>query len=104
MLQEYVRNVLAVLVLCCNKCFHVASCKCFYLNVAYVSHTCCKCMFLNVSSALDLCCTQVFYVVSVSCFRGVFRESLGARPGTEGKRVAAIRGPTNGARCTPRVL
>jgi hypothetical protein len=29
MLQEYVRNILVVSVLRCNKCFHVASCKCF---------------------------------------------------------------------------
>ena len=28
-LQEYVCNVFVVSVLCCNKSFHVASCKCF---------------------------------------------------------------------------
>jgi hypothetical protein len=29
MLQDYVLNVLSVSVLCCSKCFLVASCKCF---------------------------------------------------------------------------
>jgi hypothetical protein len=29
MLQQYVLNILVVSVLCCGKCFHVASCKCF---------------------------------------------------------------------------
>jgi len=42
MLQRYVPNVLAVLVLCCSKCFFML--HLFYLYVAYVSHTYCKCM------------------------------------------------------------
>jgi len=40
MLQQYVPNVLNVSVLCCNKCFHVASCKCFYLML-HMFHTYC---------------------------------------------------------------
>jgi hypothetical protein len=47
MLQEYVRNVSVVSILCCNKCFHVASRKCFYLDVAlfhiHVAGVCSKC-------------------------------------------------------------
>jgi hypothetical protein len=94
MLQEYVRNVSSVSVLCCNKCFHVASVLC----------RCCICFIhilqvyvLNVPSALDLCCIQAFHVASVSCFKDMFRESLG-------HSRAPREGPTNGAHCTPGVL
>jgi hypothetical protein len=48
MLQQYVPNVLSVSVLCCNKYFHIASCKYFDLEVAYVAmpiHVCFKCIF-----------------------------------------------------------
>ena len=38
MLQEYVRNVSAVLVLCCNKCFNVASCK-YFIWMLHMFHT-----------------------------------------------------------------
>ena len=43
----------------------------------------------NVSSASDVCCIQVFHVASVSCFRGMFRESWGHGPGTGGRGVAS---------------
>ena len=72
MLQEYVPNILGVSILLCSKCFHVAS----------VLSGCCICFTHmlqvygpNDSSTLDLCCIQVFNVASVSCFRGMFRES-----------------------------
>ena len=51
----------------------------------------------KVSSALDVCCIQVFYVASVSCFRGMFRESLGHCPNAMG-RGAVSRGPADGGR------
>jgi hypothetical protein len=44
MLQEYVRNVSVVSVLCCNKCCHIVSCKCF-ISMLHMFHTHCKCMF-----------------------------------------------------------
>ena len=97
MLQEYVRNVSVVLVLCCNKCFHVVSYKCFYLDVAYVSHTCCKCM-CNVSSASDVCCIQVFHVASISCFRGMFIESWWHIPDAGGKGATSREAGRWGAR------
>ena len=56
----------------------------------------------KVSSALDVCCIQVFHVASFSCFRGMFRESLGHGPNAVG-RGAASRGPTDGARGTPGI-
>jgi hypothetical protein len=57
-LQQYVPNVLALSVLCCAKCFFML--QLFYLDVAYVSHTCCKHM------------SQIFYLfqmyVALECF------------------------------------
>jgi hypothetical protein len=89
MLQLYVSNVSAVSVLCCSKCFHVASYKYFILDVAYVSHICCKCMF------------QMFHPLhtylhsSVSCCTSfmLFRES-----GCAGSDGGTARAPGNGAR------
>jgi hypothetical protein len=37
MLQQYVPDVSAVLVLCCSKCCFIL--QLFYLDIAYVSHT-----------------------------------------------------------------
>ena len=51
----------------------------FYPDVTYVSHML-QVYVPNVSSASDLCCIQVFLVASVSCFRGMFRESWGIAP------------------------
>jgi hypothetical protein len=91
MLQEYVRNVLAVSVLCCNKYFHVANCK-FFMWMLRMFHTlCCKCMF------------QIFYLrqtyVAFKCF--VFQRYVQIvmehGPGAWG-RGAASRWPANGAR------
>jgi hypothetical protein len=52
-----------VSVLCCSKCFHGASCKCFIWMLHMFSHTCCKCMFqifhlfqMYVASILSGCC------------------------------------------------
>jgi hypothetical protein len=81
MLQEYVWNVSVVSVLCCNKCFHVAICKCVYLDVAYISHTYCNCMF------------QMFYLlqsyVASKCFMLQRQRVLGARPGHRGWGAAS---------------
>jgi hypothetical protein len=49
-------------VLCCNKCFHIISCKCFYLDVAYVLHTCVQVYVPNVLYASDVCYIQVFHI------------------------------------------
>ena len=38
MFHIYVRNVSAISVLCCGKCFHVCKLQVFYLDVANVSH------------------------------------------------------------------
>jgi hypothetical protein len=64
----------AVSFLCYSKCFYIAS----------VLSRCCICLTYmlqvyipNVLSTLDLCCIQVVYVASVSCFKGIFRESWG---------------------------
>ena len=102
----YVRNVSSVSVLCCNKCFHVASCKCFIwmlhmfhthvINVCFkyfnVSVLCrnkcfhvasCKCFIwmlhvfhtyvASICSKCFICFRRMLYL-SVSCFRGMFRE------------------------------
>jgi hypothetical protein len=54
----------------------------FMLQVVSVLSRCCiyftymfQIYIPNVSSASDLCCIQVFHVASVSCLRGMFRES-----------------------------
>ena len=82
--------------LCCNKCFHVASCRCFILDVAYVSHICCKCMF------------QMFHLlqtyVAFKCFMlQVFQRVTGAWPGLQGKGRDEP-GLADGGRGAPRVL
>jgi hypothetical protein len=79
MLQEYIRNVSVVLVLCCNKCFHVVICKCVFLDVACVSHKHMLQLYvLNVSSASIVCCIQVFHVLEVESHG---RHVLGAEDG-----------------------
>jgi hypothetical protein len=95
MLQEYIQNVSAVLVLCCNKCFNVASCKRFiWMLHMFYTHVASVCVS-NVSSASDVCCIQVFHVASVSCFREVCLESHGAQT-RRWRRGAASQGPTCG--------
>jgi hypothetical protein len=39
------QNVLSVSVFCCNKCFHIASCKCSIWMLHMFAHICCKYMF-----------------------------------------------------------
>jgi hypothetical protein len=68
----------------------------FYLDVAYVSHTCYKLYVRNVPSALVICCIQVFHVSEVESPVG---HGLGA-----GGRDAARRGPTVGTRSAPRIM
>jgi hypothetical protein len=47
MSQQYVPNVSIVLVLCCSKCFHVASCNCFiwmlHIFHTYIANVCSRC-------------------------------------------------------------
>jgi hypothetical protein len=82
MLQKYVPNVSSVLVLCCNKCFHVASCKCFTCKLhmlqwlyTYVVSVCFKwfncfrsmlqMFYLDVASvvvAIHICCKHMFHL------------------------------------------
>jgi hypothetical protein len=93
-------------VLCCNKCFHVASYKCFiwmlHMFHTYVASVCSIC-----SSVLYVRCIQVFHVV-----RG-FRRAQGVErapvPGDRERRAgdrwmghAACRCPTDRARCGGR--
>jgi len=73
MLQEYVRNVLAVSVLCCSACFHGGKLQVFYLMLhmfhIYVASVCSK-WFIRFIRMLHLnisCCT---------CFI-LFGESVG---------------------------
>jgi hypothetical protein len=63
MLQDYVPIISVTLVLCCNKCFHVASCKCF-IKMLHMFHT-------HVSSVCSKCfiCFRRMLHLSVSCFR-----------------------------------
>jgi hypothetical protein len=68
MLQKYVANNTTLPVLCCSRCFHVASCKCFYLDVAYISHICHKSMFeifhlFHMYVVFKCFILHVFYVV-----------------------------------------
>jgi len=67
----------------------------FDLDVACFTHML-QVYVTNVSFASKVCCIQVFHVASVSCFRGMFRESWGHGPGAGG-RGAASRGSTDGA-------
>jgi hypothetical protein len=95
MLQEYIQNVSVVSVLCCNKCFHVAICKCF-IWMLHMFHThiviiCSKC-FICFSSML---------LLSISCVIG--REAWGARPGCRGMG-ATSHGPAVGAHRAHRIL
>jgi hypothetical protein len=45
MLQEYVPMVSVVSILCCSECFYVCKLQVFYLDVAFMFHTCFKSMF-----------------------------------------------------------
>jgi hypothetical protein len=82
MLQKYIPNVSYVLVLCCNKCFYVASCKCFTYKLhmlqwlyTYVVSVCFKwfncfrsmlqVFYLDVPSvivAIHICCKHMFHI------------------------------------------
>jgi hypothetical protein len=64
MLQQYVHNVSAVLILCCSKWFSCYKLQLFYLGVSCVSHTCCKCMFQTFYLFSDVCCIQMFFHVA----------------------------------------
>jgi hypothetical protein len=65
------QNVLSVSVFCCSKCFHVASCKCVYLNVAYVFTHMMQVFYLGVAYVYNgfKCFSCVFIVVSDACFK-----------------------------------
>jgi hypothetical protein len=69
----------------------------------HIFHTHVASVCYNVSSALDVWCIQMFHVVSVLCFRGIFRESSGHGPGAVGRGTAS-RGLPDGVRGVPRVL
>jgi hypothetical protein len=90
MLQQYVPNILVVLVLCCSECFHT-------LQVASVLSGCCIC-FTHMLQVYILDISSVFVCIllsSVSCCsksqgrrgvmvprhsrRGIGRDELGAR-------------------------
>jgi len=85
MWQEYVRNVLAVLVLCCSACFHGVKLQVFYLILhmfhTYVASVCFK-RFIRFIQILHL---------NVSCFMCfiLFGESMGA--GSDGGMARAPR-------------
>ena len=73
MLQASVSNVSFV--------FSDVCCKCFYLDVAYVSHICCKFFYLDVAYVLQCLfkCFQMFWQVfqtHVSSISSVFRHML----------------------------
>ena len=67
------QNVSSVLVFCCSKCLNVASCKCVYLDVAYI--------FIHITYdaiVLSWCCVclqwfQVFFRYFCKCFRRIFQ-------------------------------
>jgi hypothetical protein len=75
--------------ICCKSTFEVfklfqsyVAISVFMLQVASVLSGCCiyfthmlQVYILNVSFASDICCIQVFHVASVSCFRGMFKDS-----------------------------
>ena len=70
MLQEYARNVLDISVLCCNKSFYVASCKCFikmlHMFRIYVVSVCSKCFICFQTYVVFKCfMLQVFCVLEV---------------------------------------
>jgi hypothetical protein len=89
MLQQYVLNVLAVSVLCCSKCFHVASCKCF-IWMLHMFH-------IHVASVRFGCFIYFTHMLhsTISCYTCfmLFRESGGT--GCEG---GTTRVPGNEAR------
>jgi hypothetical protein len=109
MLQEYVPIVLGVSVLRCSKCFHVifkksvSCCKLqvFYLDVAYVLHTCFKRMF-----QLFIYFKRMLHS-NVSCFRGVFRvmgHDLGIGGSGTTSQVSAVGACGTTGSCRPGVL
>jgi hypothetical protein len=97
MLQEYVPNIIVVSFLCCIKYFHVTNSKCFiwilHMFHTYVASICSKCF---------ICFTHMLHS-SVSCFRGIFRESWGHGPGVGG-RGTTRRGPADEAHDAPGIL
>jgi hypothetical protein len=115
MLQQYVPNVSTVSVLCCSKCFRVAFCKCFYLDVtyaftytlrvyvsdvSYVFHTyvAFKCFMLHVFHTYVAC----FHVASVcQGVQGVMVARHGCQGigrGELGADERGVLGPAVGAR------
>ena len=101
MLQEYVRNVSVVLVLCCNRCFHVASCNCFiWMLHMFQTHV------ASVCSKYFICFRHMLHS-SVSCckcfvFQRYVQRVMGAWPGRWGKGVVS-RGLADGAHDAPGV-
>jgi hypothetical protein len=61
----------------------------FYLDIVYISHTCCKCMFQMFHLLQMYVAFKCFHVASVSCFRVMFRESLGHGPRTVRRGAAS---------------
>jgi hypothetical protein len=99
MLQEYVANNTALPVLCCSKCFHVASCKCFYLDITYISHVCHKSMFeifhmFRMYVALKCFILHVFHVA-----RGAQRVMVARHGYQRMRRWRAIGRGAMGAGC-----
>ena len=89
MLQEYVRNVLAVSVLCCSACFHGGKLQVFYLML-HMFHTCvasvcseCFIRFIRMLHSNVSCCT---------CFI-LFGESTGAGSNGGTTRASESDGP-----------
>ena len=97
------------LVLCCNKCFHVTSYKCFIwmLHVfhTYVGSVCSRCFirFIRMLHLSVLCCS------GIQGGAGSGALCTARAPGDEERRAggrqtgrAACRCPANGARCGGR--
>jgi hypothetical protein len=101
MLQVFQRHVASV----CSKCF-----ICFTRMLQTFLSECCICFTYmlqeyvpNVSAISFLRCTKCFHFASISCFRGMFRESWGHGQGVGGQGAASWE-PADGAHGTPRVL
>ena len=63
-----------------------------FIWTLHMFHTHVASVCSNVLFDLDFCCIQMFHVVSVSCFRGMFRESWAtAQALGEGARRAGSR-------------
>jgi hypothetical protein len=74
MLQEYIRNVSAILVLCCSACFHGVKLQVFYL-ILHMFHT----YVISVCSKYFIHFIQMLHsnVLYYTCFI-LFGESVGA--------------------------